>query len=163
VVVEVRGPKGDGGALSGVAYQRAVERAAWEAGGGGQIAPGQRLVDFCEGRLSSDLPLSSYPPGLASARVDQVLPKEIAERLQKGLCLFGKRMRGYYSNDAVVIAVESRTSSPVRIPRDGETLEHPSLRGLFPCGEGAGYAGGIVSAAMDGERVVERIAALYPA
>jgi uncharacterized FAD-dependent dehydrogenase len=162
VVVEVRGPKGDGGPLSGVAYQRAVERAAFEAGGGGQVAPGQRLLDFCEGRLSSDLPTSSYPPGLASARVDQVLPAEIVERLQSGLRLFGKRMRNYYTNEAVVIAVESRTSSPVRIPRNTETLEHPSVRGLFPCGEGAGYAGGIVSAAMDGERAVERMFALYP-
>ena len=163
VVVEVRGPKGDGGPLSGVEYQRVVERAAWEAGGGGQVAPAQRLVDFCEGRLSPDLPDASYPPGLASARVDQVLPAEIGERLQQGLRLFGKRMRGYYSNEAVVIAVESRTSSPVRIPRNDTTLEHPTVRGLFPCGEGAGYAGGIVSAAMDGERVVERLAALYPA
>ena len=163
VVVEVRGPKGEGGALSGIDYQRLVERAAFEAGGGGQVAPGQRLVDFCEGKLSSDLPTCSYPPGLASARVDQVLPPEIAERLQQGLRLFGKRMRGYYSNDAVVVGVESRTSSPVRIPRDAVTLEHPTVRGLFPCGEGAGYAGGIVSAAMDGERVVERLAALYPA
>ena len=162
VVVEVRGPKGDGGPLSGVEYQRVVERAAFEAGGGGQVAPGQRLVDFCEGRLSADLPTCSYPPGLATARVDQVLPPEIGERLQQGLRLFGKRMRGYYSNDAVVVGVESRTSSPVRIPRDVETLEHPTVRGLFPCGEGAGYAGGIVSAAMDGERVAERIAALYP-
>ena len=166
VVVEVRGAEavgGDGGPLSGVAYQRAVERAAFEAGGGGQIAPAQRLVDFCDGRLSTDLPASSYPPGLVPARVDQVLPPEIATRLQQGLRLFGKRNRGYYTNEAIVIAVESRTSSPVRIPRDPETLEHPSVRGLFPCGEGAGYAGGIVSAAMDGERVVERLAALYPA
>ena len=163
VVVEAKGPMGDGGPLSGVAFQRSVERAAWEAGGRTQTAPGQRLVDFCEGRLSSDLPASSYPPGLASARVDQVLPPEIAKRLQQALQVFGRRMRGYYTNDAVVIAVESRTSSPVRIPRDRETLEHPTVRGLFPCGEGAGYAGGIVSAAMDGERVVERIAALYPA
>jgi uncharacterized FAD-dependent dehydrogenase len=163
VVVEVRGPQGDGGALSGVAYQRVVERAAWEAGGGGQVAPGQRLIDFCDGRLSSDLPVCSYPPGLLSARVDEVLPPEIKQRLQQGLRLFGKRMRGYWTNEAVVIAVESRTSSPVRIPRDAETLEHPGVRGLFPCGEGAGYAGGIVSAAMDGERVVERIATLYPA
>jgi uncharacterized FAD-dependent dehydrogenase len=163
VVVEVRGPKGDGGPLSGVEYQRTVERAAWEAGGKSQVAPGQRLVDFCEGRLSSDLPLSSYPPGLASARVDELLPKDIASRLQQALQVFGKRMRGYYTNDAVVIAVESRTSSPVRIPRDAETLEHPTVRGLFPCGEGAGYAGGIVSAAIDGQRVVERLVALYPA
>jgi uncharacterized FAD-dependent dehydrogenase len=163
VVVEVKGPKGDGGALSGIAYQRAVEHAAWKAGGGGQVAPAQRFIDFCEGRLSSDLPASSYPPGLASARLDTVLPPEIAVRLQQALRLFGKRMRGYYTNEAVVIAVESRTSSPVRIPRNAETLEHPAVRGLFPCGEGAGYAGGIMSAAMDGERVVERIAALYPA
>ena len=163
VVVEVRGPKGDGGPLSGVEYQRMVERAAFEAGGGGQVAPGQRLIDFVEGKLSADLPDSSYPPGLKSARVDQVLPPEITERLQQGLRLFGKRMRGYWTNEAVVIAVESRTSSPVRIPRDAETLEHPTVRGLFPCGEGAGYAGGIVSAAMDGERVVERLVALYPA
>lgn len=162
VVVEIRGPQGDGGPLSGVAYQRAVERAAWEAGGGGQIAPASRLVDFCEGRLSSDLPPSSYPPGLAPARVADVLPPEVAVRLQQALRLFGKRMRGYYTNDAVVIATESRTSSPVRIPRDAETLEHPTVRGLFPCGEGAGYAGGIVSAAMDGERVVESLFALHP-
>lgn len=163
VVVEVRGPKGDGGPLSGVAYQREVEHAAWEAGGRTQVAPGQRFVDFCEGKLSSDLPASSYPPGLVSSRVDQVLPKEIAERLQQALRLFGKRMRGYFTNDALVIGVESRTSSPVRIPRSTETLEHPRVRGLFPCGEGAGYAGGIVSAAMDGERVMERVVALHPA
>ena len=162
VVVEVRGPKGDGGPLSGVEYQRRVERAAWEAGGKTQVAPGQRLVDFCEGRRSADLPASSYPPGLASARVDQVLPKEIAVRLREALRVFGRRMRAFYSNEAVVIGVESRTSSPVRIPRSAERLEHPDVRGLFPCGEGAGYAGGIVSAALDGERVVERLAALYP-
>jgi uncharacterized protein len=163
VVVEIRGPQGDGGPLSGVAYQRMVERAAWEAGGRTQIAPAQRLVDFCEGRLSADLPDASYPPGLASARVDQVLPPEVGTRLTAAFRIFGKRMRGYYTNDAVVIAVESRTSSPVRIPRNADTLEHPGVRGLFPCGEGAGYAGGIVSAAMDGERVMDRLCALYPA
>lgn len=163
VVVEVRGPQGDGGPLSGVEYQRVVERAAWEAGGKTQVAPAQRLVDFCEGRPSRDLPASSYPPGLAAARVDELLPQEIASRLQQALQVFGRRMRGYYTNDAVVIAVESRTSSPVRIPRHTDTLEHPTVKGLFPCGEGAGYAGGIVSAAMDGERIVERLAALYPA
>lgn len=163
VVVEVKGPRGDGGPLSGVAYQRAVEQAAWRAGGETQVAPAQRLVDFCEGRPSRDVPASSYPPGLAPARVDEFLPQEIAQRLQQALQVFGRRMRGYYTNDAVVVGVESRTSSPVRIPRDPATLEHPAVRGLFPCGEGAGYAGGIVSAAMDGERVVERVAALYPA
>lgn len=163
VVVEVRGPKGDGGPLSGVEYQRAIERAAWEAGGRSQVAPAQRLVDFCEGRASRDVPECSYPPGILASRVDELLPREIGDRLREGLRLFGKKMRGYYTNDAVVVAVESRTSSPVRIPRDPETLEHPGVRGLFPCGEGAGYAGGIVSAAIDGERVVERLAALYPA
>lgn len=163
VVVEIRGPQGDGGPLSGVAYQRMVERAAWDAGGRTQTAPAQRLVDFCEGRLSTDLPDASYPPGLTPARVDQVLPREVATRLQAALRIFGKRMRGYYTNDAVVMAVESRTSSPVRIPRNAGTLEHPDVGGLFPCGEGAGYAGGIVSAAMDGERVMERLFALYPA
>jgi len=162
VVVEVRGPKGDGGALSGVAYQRAVEHAAWEAGGRTQAAPAQRLVDFCEGRASSTLPACSYPPGIVSARVDELLPSEIGARLREGLRAFGAKMRGYYTNDAVVVGVESRTSSPVRIPRDAVTLEHPHLRGLFPCGEGAGYAGGIVSAAIDGERVAERVFALYP-
>ncbi len=162
VVVEVRGPKGDGGPLSGVAYQRAVEQAACVAGGGTQVAPAQRLVDFCDGRTSQSLPDASYPPGLVSAGLEAVLPREIYERLQAGLRAFGKKMRGYYTNDAVVIAVESRTSSPVRIPRDPVTLEHPGLKGLFPCAEGAGYAGGIVSAAIDGERVAEKAFALYP-
>ena len=163
VVVEVRGPKGDGGPLSGVAYQAAIERAAWEAGGRTQVAPAQRLVDFCEGRASSSLPVCSYPPGITAARLDELLPKEIGDRLREGLKAFGAKMRGYYTNDAVVVGVESRTSSPVRVPRDPETLEHPGVRGLFPCGEGAGYAGGIVSAAIDGERVAELIVALYPA
>jgi uncharacterized FAD-dependent dehydrogenase len=163
IVVEVRGPRGDGSALSGVDYQRRVERAAFEAGGGAQVAPAQRLVDFAEGRLSVDLPECSYPPGIVSHRVDELLPEEISERLRLGLRAFGKKMRGYFSNDAVVVAVESRTSSPVRIPRDPARLEHPTLRGLFPCGEGAGYAGGIVSAAMDGARCAEKCAELYPA
>jgi len=161
VVVEIRGPQGEG-VLSGVEYQRKVERAAWEAGGRTQVAPGQRLVDFCEGRASASLPDASYPPGLAPARVDEVLPREVASRLQAAFRIFGKKMRGYFTNDAVVMAVESRTSSPVRIPRHPETLEHPDVRGLFPCGEGAGYAGGIVSAAMDGERVITQLYALYP-
>ncbi|MBL8742465.1 MAG: FAD-dependent oxidoreductase, partial [Myxococcales bacterium] len=161
VVVEVRDLPGEG-PLVGVAYQRAVERAAWEAGGRSQVAPAQRLVDFAEGRVSSSLPVCSYPPGILSQRVDRLLPPEIAERLQLGLRAFGREMKGYFTNDAVVVAVESRTSSPVRIPRTGETLEHPEIRGLFPCGEGAGYAGGIVSAAIDGMRCAERAAALYP-
>lgn len=161
VVVEVRDLPGEG-PLVGVAYQRAIEHAAWVAGGRSQVAPAQRLVDFAERRASSSLPACSYPPGIASHRVDELLPPEIAERLQLGLRAFGREMKGYFTNDAVVVAVESRTSSPVRIPRNGETLEHPQLKGLFPCGEGAGYAGGIVSAAIDGMRCAERAAALYP-
>lgn len=162
VVVEVRDLPGEG-PLVGVAYQRAIEHAAWVAGGRSQVAPAQRLVDFAEGRDSSSLPACSYPPGITAQRVDQLLPREIRERLQLGLRAFGREMKGYFSNEAVVVAVESRTSSPVRIPRNGDTLEHPQLRGLFPCGEGAGYAGGIVSAAIDGMRCAERAFALYPA
>ena len=163
IVVEVRGPKGDGGPLSGVRYQRDIEHAAWLAGGQTQVAPAQRMVDFIEGRLSADLPACSYPPGILSYRVDELLPNEISERLRIGLRAFGKKMRGYLTNEAVVLAVESRTSSPVRIPRDKGRLEHPQVRGLFPCGEGAGYAGGIVSAAMDGVLCASRCAELYPA
>lgn len=161
IVVEVRGPRGDGSPQSGVAYQRAIEHDAWIAGGKTQIAPAQRMLDFIEGRTSATLPGCSYPPGIVSQRVDQLLPREIATRLQAGLRAFGQKMRGYATNEAVVVAVESRTSSPVRIPRDAETLEHPDVRGLFPCGEGAGYAGGIVSAALDGVRCAERCAALH--
>lgn len=162
VVVEQRVPEDASDPLGGVAQQRAIERAAWLAGGRTQRAPAQRLVDFVEGRLSRDLPGCSYPPGVVSHRVDELLPREIGERLQLGLRAFGRKMRGYLTNEAVVVAVESRTSSPVRIPRDPERLEHPHVPGLFPCGEGAGYAGGIVSAAIDGVRCAERCAALYP-
>jgi hypothetical protein len=163
IVVEVRGPKGDGGTLSGVAYQRDIEQRAWRAGGGTQAAPAQRMVDFIEGRPSATLPGCSYPPGIVSYRVDELLPRDIATRLQVGLRAFGRKMRGYVTNEAVVVAVESRTSTPVRVPRDPERLEHPEVRGLFPCGEGAGYAGGIVSAAIDGVRCASSCAALYPA
>lgn len=163
IVVELRGPRGDGGALSGVAFQRELEQKAWLAGGKSQVAPAQRMIDFVEGKSSSSLPECSYPPGITSHRVDELLPPEIARRLQLGLRAFGEKMRGYFTNEAVVVAVESRTSSPVRIPRDADRLEHPDVRGLFPCGEGAGYAGGIVSAAIDGVRCADRCAALYPA
>ncbi len=162
IVVEIRGDSA-GDPLAGVAYQRAVERAAWVAGGRTQAAPAQRLVDFVEGRLSTTLPGCSYLPGVVSARVDEVLPADVARRLKLGFRAFGQKLRGYLTREAVVVAVESRTSSPVRIPRCPERLEHPEVRGLFPCGEGAGYAGGIVSAAMDGARCAERCAALYPA
>ena len=161
IVVEVRAPADDPGddPLGGVRFQRALERAAWEAGGRTQVAPAQRMLDFLEGRASSTLPACSYPPGITSQRIDQLLPPAIATRLQGGLRAFGRAMRGYLTNEAVVVAVESRTSSPVRIPRDPVTLEHPEVRGLYPCGEGAGYAGGIVSAAMDGVRCADRACA----
>jgi uncharacterized FAD-dependent dehydrogenase len=146
------------GPLAALRYQQALEYDAWIAGGKTQVAPAQRLVDFADGRISRDLPGCSYQPGIASAPLHNVLFPEIASRLRKAVKLFGKKMKGYYSNDAVVVGVESRTSSPIRIPRDKETLAHPQLSNLFPCGEGAGYAGGIVSAAIDGMRCAEAVA-----
>ncbi len=140
-------------------FQRYVERLAFEAGGGKFVAPAQRLVDFSAGNHSSSLPSCSYLPGLHSTSLKNVLPDFIYSRLQQGFKEFGKKIKGYYSNDAVVVATESRTSSPVRIPRDAETLQHPQIKNLYPCAEGAGYAGGIVSAAMDGERVARKIVA----
>ncbi len=134
-------------------FQYEVEKAAFLAGGGKQVAPVQRLVDFCSGKTSSSLPDCSYLPGVNSVDLANVLPAFIHQRLQKGFKAFGKKMRGYYTNDAVVVATESRTSSPVRIPRNETSLQHPQIKNLYPCGEGAGYAGGIVSAAMDGEKV----------
>jgi uncharacterized FAD-dependent dehydrogenase len=134
-------------------FQEAVEQAAFAAGGGRLVAPAQRLVDFCTNKLSVTLPDCSYLPGSVSTDLSSVLPEFITQSLQKGIMAFGKKMRGYFTNEAVVVATESRTSSPVRIPRDMESLAHPQVLNLYPCGEGAGYAGGIVSAAMDGERV----------
>ncbi|GAB3915693.1 NAD(P)/FAD-dependent oxidoreductase [Mucilaginibacter boryungensis] len=131
-------------------FQKQVEQAAFAAGGGRLVAPGQRMVDFVEGRLSKDLPKNSYLPGTKSVELKEVLPGWINERLRKALPAFGKKMKGYYTNEAILVGVESRTSSPIKIPRDKETLEHPQIKGLFPCGEGAGYAGGIISAAIDG-------------
>jgi uncharacterized FAD-dependent dehydrogenase len=139
-------------------YQQAVEHAAWIAGGRTQQAPAQRLEDLVRGRLSTDLPDCSYPPGIVSVPLHELWPSEIAGRLREAFVGFGRKMRGYLTNEAVAVAVESRTSSPVRIPRDPETLAHVELPGLYPCGEGAGYAGGIVSAAMDGQRVADAIA-----
>ncbi|SJZ99360.1 NAD(P)/FAD-dependent oxidoreductase [Sediminibacterium ginsengisoli] len=138
-------------------FQEAIERSAFKAGGGKFVAPAQRMADFCSNKISADLPDCSYLPGIASSDLTRVLPPFVHKSLQGGFRAFGKKMRGYYTNDAVVVATESRTSSPVRIPRDPATLEHTSLKGLYPCGEGAGYAGGIVSAAMDGERVADMI------
>ncbi|MFK5924969.1 MAG: FAD-binding protein [Verrucomicrobiota bacterium] len=148
------------GVLAGIAFQKSLEVAAKDAGGGGQTAPAQRMTDFMKGRLSTDLPDSSYHPGLNPARLDQILPKWITTRMNIGLKLFGKKMHGYLTHDANLIGFETRTSSPVRIPRDPSTLEHPEIAGLYPCGEGAGFAGGIVSAALDGVRCAEAVAAL---
>ena len=141
------------GPLSAMYFQQEVEQKAFAAGGGKFVAPAQRLIDFCENKMSSTLPECSYIPGINSAELKDVLPFFINERLRSGFKEFGKKMTGYYTNDAVIVATESRTSSPVRIPRDPETLRHPQIENLYPCGEGAGYAGGIVSAAIDGERV----------
>jgi uncharacterized FAD-dependent dehydrogenase len=151
--------------LSLMRFQQMVEQSAFAAGGGKMKAPAQRMVDFVEGRVSSSLPDCSYLPGLTSANINDVLPSFISSSLREGFKAFGKKMpgrpgsSGYFTNEAVVVATESRTSSPVRIPRDAATLEHPQVNGLYPCGEGGGYAGGIVSAAMDGERVAAMLAA----
>jgi hypothetical protein len=139
-------------------FQQYVERKSFAAGGGKFVAPAQRVVDFCENKFSSSLPVSSYLPGIQSAWLKEALPPFIHKNLQLALKDFGKKMNGYYTNEAILVATESRTSSPVRIPRHSEALYHPQIKNLFPCGEGAGYAGGIVSAAMDGERVADKIA-----
>ena len=142
------------GALKGLEYQKILERLAFTSGGRNQTAPAQRLTDFVEGNLSSSLNPTSYQPGLKSAPMHSLLPKLIGSRLRKGFEAFGKKMKGYYTAEANIIGVESRTSSPVNIPRN-DNLQHPEIHNLFPCGEGGGYAGGIVSAAMDGERCAE--------
>ena len=140
-------------------FQEALEEQNWQQGNCRQTAPAQRMADFVNGRLSYDLPPSSYAPGLVSSPLHFWMPKFITARLAEGFRRFGKASRGFLTNEAVMIGVESRTSAPVRIVRDGETLQHVRLKGLFPCGEGAGYAGGIVSAAVDGERCAEAAAA----
>jgi uncharacterized FAD-dependent dehydrogenase len=142
------------GDLKGLEYQKNLERLAFTAGGRCQTAPAQRLTDFVEGKLSQDLNPTSYQPGLKSAPMHSLLPKLIGSRLRAGFTEFGKKMHGYYTTEANIVGVESRTSSPITIPRK-ENLEHIEIEGLFPCGEGGGYAGGIVSAAMDGERCAE--------
>lgn len=149
------------GPLAAMFFQQSIEKKAFDAGGGKFVAPAQRLVDFTENKLSSSLPGCSYLPGIHSSPLNEVLPAFIHKNLQQAFKEYGKKMRGYFTNDAIVVATESRTSSPVRIPRDAETLQHPQIKNLYPCGEGAGYAGGIVSAAMDGERVASVIAAQH--
>ena len=146
------------GPLAAMAFQQSIEQLAWKEGGQTQRVPGQRLLDFTNGKLSADVPETSYKPGVTSVELGSVLPDFIYKTLQEGFREFGKAMKGYLTNEAVVHAPESRTSSPVRIPRDPETLEHISVKGLYPCGEGAGYAGGIVSAAIDGEKCAEKAA-----
>ena len=143
------------GALAALRYQQAVEQLAFVQGGSNLQAPAHRLIDFTGKKFSGSLPPTSYIPGVKSSQLDDLLPVEICSALREALKFFGKKMKGYYTNEAVLVATESRTSSPVRIPRDSETLQHPQVKGLFPCGEGAGYAGGIVSAAIDGERCAE--------
>ncbi len=161
IVVEIRPEDFSGAnaddALAGLVYQRQVEKRAFDHSGGAMTAPAQRLADFVAGRPSSRLPDCSYPPGVVASPLHQWLPDRIGDRLQKGFSAFGRMMRGFLTNDAVVVGVESRTSSPVRILRNPRTLQHDGLAGLFPCGEGAGYAGGIVSCAVDGERVAEAV------
>ena len=146
------------GALAAMYMQRSVEQKAFKEGGGKLVAPAQRLVDFTNNKVSSSLPACSYLPGIQSAGLSGVLPSFIHRSLIQAFKEFDKKMKGYLTNEAVVVATESRTSSPVRIPRDKDDLTHPQLKNLYPCGEGAGYAGGIVSAAMDGERVADMIA-----
>ena len=148
------------GALAGLHFQQAIEQRACQAAGGTQRAPAQLLGDFLKRKTSAELLETSYQPGLVSMAMDEVLGSALAERLRQGFQDFGRKIPGYATNAAQIVGVESRTSSPVRIPRDKDTLQHPVVTGLFPCGEGAGYAGGIVSAAMDGERCAEAAAAL---
>jgi uncharacterized FAD-dependent dehydrogenase len=146
------------GPLAAMYYQREVERKAFAVGGGKFVAPAQRMTDFSQRKVSASLPDCSYIPGVRSAALEEVLPEAVYERLAKGFIAFGKKMKGYYTSDAIVVATESRTSAPVRIPRDKDTFQHPEITGLYPCAEGAGYAGGIVSAAMDGENIARSIA-----
>lgn len=142
-------------------FQKSVEKACWEAAGKTQKVPAQCLKDFVDGKVSREFPRSSYQPGIVSVDLNRVLPPFIAGRLRKAFVEFGKKMHGYLTNDAVLHAPESRTSSPVQIPRDEQTLQHPQVKGLYPCGEGAGYAGGIISAAIDGMKCMDAIMENY--
>ena len=141
-------------------FQEALERLCWQQGNMKQTAPAQRMADFTKKKLSYDLPESSYAPGLVSSPLHFWMPPFIADRLSKGFRQFGKYSHGFLTNEATIIGVETRTSAPVRIVRDKDTLQHVRLKGLFPCGEGAGYAGGIVSAGIDGERCAEAVGRL---
>jgi uncharacterized protein len=140
------------GALAGMEFQKSIEQKAWHLAGQTQKVPAQRMIDFTQNKISRDIPKTSYVPGTASVEMGQVFPGFLTQILREGFVQFGKSMKGYLTNEAILHAPESRTSSPVRIPRDNETLEHLQIKGLYPCGEGAGYAGGIISAAIDGEK-----------
>lgn len=160
IVVEVKpediGEYQNKGVLGGLEYQKELERLAFVNGGQGVVAPAQALADFVDGQLSFDLPDCSYVPGLVASPLHFWLPENIGMRLRKGFEYFDRRARGFVTNEALVVGVESRTSSPVRIPRDRVTFQHVQVEGLYPCGEGAGYAGGIASSAIDGERCAEK-------
>ena len=145
------------GALAGLEFQKSIEQKAWRLGGESQKVPAQRMVDFTQNKISSDIPKTSYVPGTTSVEMGQVFPGFLSQILREGFSEFGKSMRGYLTNEAILHAPESRTSSPVRIPRDSISLEHLQIKGLYPCGEGAGYAGGIISAAIDGEKCAIKI------
>lgn len=149
------------GDFAGLEFQQAVEKNCFREAGESQLAPAQRLADFVQGRRTSSLPETSYRPGITSSFMGDWLPVFVTSRLRDGLARMGQKNRGYVTNEAIVLGAESRTSSPLRIPRSDETLEHLQVKGLFPCGEGAGYSGGIVSSAVDGERVAEMIGQLF--
>ncbi len=140
------------GPLAGMEFQKAIEQKAWHIAGETQKVPAQRMVDFSNKKQSENIPKTSYVPGTTSVELGTVFPDFLTDIMRKGFQEFGKNMKGYFTNEAVLHAPESRTSSPVRIPRNNETLEHIQIKGLYPCGEGAGYAGGIISAAIDGEK-----------
>ncbi|CAM3612615.1 FAD-dependent dehydrogenase [Flavobacterium saliperosum S13] len=146
------------GALAGMEFQKSIEQKAWYLAGQTQKVPAQRMIDFTQGKVSKDIPKTSYVPGTTSVELGQVFPGFLTQIMREGFVQFGKSMRGYLTNEAILHAPESRTSSPVRIPRDNETLVHLQIKGLYPCGEGAGYAGGIISAAIDGEKCALKIA-----
>ena len=146
------------GALAGMEFQKSIEQKAWHLAGQTQKVPAQRMIDFTQNKVSSSIPKTSYVPGTTSVEMGQVFPGFLSQILREGFTEFGKSMKGYLTNEAILHAPESRTSSPVRIPRDSDTLEHLQIKGLYPCGEGAGYAGGIISAAIDGEKCALKIA-----
>ena len=146
------------GELAAMEFQSSVEKKAWEYGGKTQVVPAQRMSDFINGRTSTNLPETSYQPGITSVNLKEVLPNAVSKALKQALGDFGNKLKGYLTNEAVLHATESRTSSPVKIPRDKESLEHVQIKGLYPCGEGAGYAGGIMSAAIDGQKCAQAIA-----